>query len=365
MNERAEQEAWLSSVLELTPTALCVVELGSGRLLYANPAAERLGLGHRPREGQHATGARGEELAPSEMPRQRAARREQLDGVILNLHGAHGTTTLIVRSGVVPERAGHPALAVLSYQDVTALSRAEAALRDAIGARDEFFSVATHELKSPLAGLSLLLELLARLARGRDAIPVAELMPRLENARRQVNRMVRLVGNLLDLGRIRNGRLDLVLERFDLAPVVSEVAESFREQARLQGSPLEISAGSSVEGAWDRLRMEQVITNLVSNAIKYGAGTPVRVSLERRADAARIVVADDGLGIPLEHQERIFEPFERAEEGYRAESLGLGLYITREIVHAHGGAIGVASEPGKGAAFRVDLPIRALPEEGT
>ncbi|AKI98543.1 signal transduction histidine kinase [Archangium gephyra] len=230
--------------------------------------------------------------------------------------------------------------------------------REAVRARDEFLSVASHELKTPLTPLRLRLQGLKREVEGRGGEPVARerVASVAQGAEQQLRKLAVLVDALLDVSRLTQGRLVLTWEELDLTEVVREVVERFAQQAAKTGSAVEVEAEGRVMGRWDRVRLEQVMTNLLSNALKYGAGRPVRVAVEGEPERAVLVVSDEGIGIGPEHLERIFGKFERAVSGRHYGGLGLGLYITRQIVQALGGTIEVESEPGHGATFRVVLP---------
>jgi signal transduction histidine kinase len=143
----------------------------------------------------------------------------------------------------------------------------------------------------------------------------------------------------------------------DLSALVREVVSRFAAQAARTNTPLEVNAAEPVVGRWDRIRLEQVASSLLSNALKYGAGRPVHVLVERTPTGARLTVRDEGLGISPEHLPRIFDRFERAVSAEHFGGLGLGLYLTRHLVEAFGGTIRASSEPGKGATFEVDLPL--------
>jgi signal transduction histidine kinase len=171
-----------------------------------------------------------------------------------------------------------------------------------------------------------------------------------------VGRLTDLVERLLDVSRIVQGRLSLQCEETDLGAVVRQVADDVREEALRVGSTLSVSAPASLPGHWDRARLEQILLNLLSNALKYGGGKPVEIFLEDLGDGARLSVKDYGIGIAAEDHERIFGRFERAAPTRHYGGLGLGLYVTRSIVEAHGGVIGVESRRGEGATFIVDLP---------
>ena len=269
---------------------------------------------------------------------------------------------------------GAPAPGVLSFAiDVTAQvearQRAESAaakLSRAVDARDEFLSVASHELKTPLTALRLQVQALQRaLARAPDRLyTAAELRARIDTADRQVNRLVELTEALLDVSRLQSGRVDLRIDELDLGAIAAEVVDRARPAAHAAGSTLTLVAPAPPRGRWDRSRLDQVLTNLVSNAIKYGDGKPIEVHVEALAGEprARIVVVDQGIGIAPEDQARIFERFERAVSRTNFAGLGLGLWISRRIARALGGDVTVESAAGAGARFTFWLPLPGTPE---
>jgi PAS domain S-box-containing protein len=230
-------------------------------------------------------------------------------------------------------------------------------LKRAVEARDEFMSIASHELRTPLSTLMLQLEMFQRTF-ARQGVDDATAR-RLESARRQTERLDRLVGDLLDVSRISAGRLALEREDVDLAELVRACVERMTEQATRAGSPVECRVAGGVRARCDRARVEQVITNLVSNAVKYGAGRPIVVDVAGETAHAIIRVRDQGIGIEPRAMPRIFERFERAVSGRKYGGLGIGLYITRQIVEAHGGSIDVTSQLGEGSEFTVRLPHQA------
>jgi PAS domain S-box-containing protein len=224
--------------------------------------------------------------------------------------------------------------------------------KQAVFARDEFLSIASHELRTPLTALKLRLQ---SVLHSRDLSEKTE--RRVESAVRQTERLERLIDNLLDVSRITTGHLELEPEEFDLAEMAQDVAERFREQAAGGGVPLSFEAAGPVRGLWDRMRLEQVATNLLANALKFGEGKPIFVSVAADTKSAVLTVADQGIGIAPQDLSRIFHQFERVL-GHRSTfgGLGMGLYIARQIAQAHGGRIEVDSREGQGSKFRVVLP---------
>ena len=241
------------------------------------------------------------------------------------------------------------------------------ATRAAVQKRDEFLSIASHELKTPLTSLQLYLDAFLRdVERGTLAdIGAEKLTRRVEKAVAQVRRLSRLVNELLDVSRASSGRLALQPGPMDLAELASAVASRFKEQAAAAGVDLVVvQAPRPVAGRWDRERLDQVLTNLISNALKYAPRQPLLIAVEHGAGgrSATLSVTDRGPGIRPEDQERIFERFERTTEARNLGGMGLGLWITKEIVTAHRGTISVTSVPGRGATFVVEIPLDPHPQ---
>jgi len=241
-------------------------------------------------------------------------------------------------------------------RDITDQVKLVEELRLALRSRDEFISMASHELRTPVTVLHLQLQTLRRVLDRMDEGKPGILLDRMQSLEHQTNRIALLVGELLDLSRMRLGRLELKLEVTDLAELAGETVERLRQQADRALSELSVRAEAAAPGYWDRLRVEQVITNLVVNAIKFGEGRPIAVSVDADPECARLTVEDHGIGIAPEDQARVFDRFERAAPAENYGGLGLGLYIARQIVEAHGGTILVRSTPGGGATFTVELP---------
>jgi signal transduction histidine kinase len=229
----------------------------------------------------------------------------------------------------------------------------------AIQARDEFLSMASHEFKTPLTSLVLLMTRALSLVRSPSAFDtkLAQVEAQLEKATRQIHRLTRLVNSLLDVAQIMSGRLRLSPESIDLRDVVDTVTGDLQEGINACRSELTVRGEQPVVGLWDRLTVETVVTNLLTNAIKFGEGKPIDVTIGIEADVARLTVVDHGMGIAPEDQARIFQRFERAVPSQHYGGLGIGLWIVRQIVEAHRGAIRVASTKGTGSSFTVELPL--------
>jgi PAS domain S-box-containing protein len=363
----SNQQQWLESVLNRIPIAFLLLEPNTGRVLFANQAAHRMAGGHLPlnvpldayASVYHLLDEDGRPLATDQVPGARAARGERFQRVPVVWETPTGRYSLVTDSELLPAMHGHPATALLALQDVTRLKQTEARLQEAVRLRDEFLTVASHELKTPLTPLQIKLQALARDVRA--DVPMARLKERVlsaaESATVQVRKLTALINDLLDVTQLTGETLSLRREAVDLADVLREVAEQFRSQAAQAGCELVVQVPEPVVGWWDRHRLEQVTRGLVSNAIKYGPGRPVVLRAERLRDRARFTVRDEGIGIAPENLGRIFEKYGRAVSARNYGGLGLGLFITRCIVEAHQGTIHAESRPGEGARFVVELPL--------
>ncbi len=375
---RAE-ERWLGTILERTPMPMVFVEPGTARVFFANAAADTM-AGGLPRPANVAEHGRcfdmrdvdGRRLAADEMPLVRAARGEDLNGFqfLAGRFPSGATRTLddlrIRRS--LPAVDGHAETVMLAFDDITALKQTQGELQEAVRVRQDFLSVAGHELKTPLTTILLNAQALERVLATPPAAPSPlaplqadrRLAERWHGLQRQIARLTGLVERLLDVSRIGEGKLSLDLEPLDLAEAAREVVSRFSGTAAAQ---IAIDAPDAVPGCWDRLRVEQVITNLLSNAVTYGEGRPVTITTRRVQTHAEIVVRDQGIGIAAEAVSRIFERFERAVSGRQYGGLGLGLWIVRQLVEAMEGSIAVESVVGRGSTFTVCLPIAVSARE--
>ncbi len=235
--------------------------------------------------------------------------------------------------------------------------------RREIKARDEFLSLASHELKTPLTTMLLKLHSMLHTVRNVSLanFSVPALMKVLENAQEQTKRLSNMINDLLNVSLITTGRLKLDKEDVDLTGVTRTVLENFSEMLKNERYKIKMNSSKKIVGKWDKNRVEQAITNLVSNAIKYGRGQPIEIKLENSGNLARFIIHDHGIGIPKEDQKILFDKFTRSmtSQEYR-KGLGVGLYITYQIIQAHKGEIRVSSTQGKGTTFIVDLPLKMV-----
>jgi PAS domain S-box-containing protein len=357
------------SVLESVPDAM-VISHQDGRIVHVNGVAERLFgweraeiVGH-PIEvllparfrGMHQVHRAGYQAAPRTRPMGLG-----LDLFALRKDGEEFAAEI----SLAAFHADGESYVIAAVRDVTERKKVEERARmyrraqEEVRERDEFLSIASHELRTPVTALQLQLQLLQRAA-GRAAGKPEGLVHKVDALERQCRRIALLVNELLDVSRLRLGRLDLRHEEMDLGEVVRDTVSHLQEEGVRLGSAIEVTVSGPVAGRWDRVRIEQVITNLLSNALKFGQGKPIRVAVWEDGDRARVSVTDQGIGIQQADQRRVFERFERAVSTEHFGGLGLGLYISREIVEAHAGSIRLESQPGAGTTFTVDLP-RAPP----
>jgi len=232
-----------------------------------------------------------------------------------------------------------------TFTDFDELHLARDAAERSVRVRDEFLSIASHELRTPITTLQLRLQSL-----GRDVTS-----EKLDSSLRQTRRLIALVDNLLDVSRIGRGQLVLQRETFDFAAMTRELVNRFSDLAATANVPLHIRADSPIEGCWDRVRVEQILENLLGNAIKYAPNAPVEVEVTADDAVVRVAVRDRGPGIAIEDQVRIFEPFEHAVSPRNYGGLGLGLYIARQYAEAHAGRLALESTGSEGSSFTVEL----------
>lgn len=232
-------------------------------------------------------------------------------------------------------------------------------LQKALEARDTFLGIASHELKTPLTSLKLQSQMNLRLLEknGPSAFSVERLKKLIEQPIIQVDRLSRLVDDMLDVSRINLGKLSMNFEAINFSLLVRDTLSRFAPQLEAAGCSLNLKIDDTLLIQGDAFRLEQVLTNLITNAAKYAAGTPVEISLTKIANQAVLKVCDQGRGIPREKLDRVFERFERLVSANEVSGLGLGLHISKEIVLAHGGTIQVESELGQGAQFSVKVPL--------
>lgn len=244
-------------------------------------------------------------------------------------------------------------------QKIKQLEEEYALAKKEIRARDEFLSIASHELKTPLT--SMLLQTQTALYSIRNVslahFSINNLLKMLESVENQTKRLSKMINDLLSTSLITTGNLQLVYEKVDLDAVVSSVIEEFSPRIQREGYELTYTKKEPIIGQWDKIRIQQAVSNLISNAIKYGNRKPIEVAIRKEGDMALVNVLDHGIGIAKEQHEKIFGLFERAVSPTEYKGLGVGLYITKKIIEAHGGSISISSKLGKGTTFTIKLPL--------
>lgn len=277
------------------------------------------------------------------------------------VHLANGESIWLKNSVRLAEgaEAGHWELRGLSV-DITKLKRAEETAVTAIAVRDQFLSIASHELKTPLTPLCLQLEIMQKMLKaGAPPEQIRQKLPIfVDRLFRLTDRLSHLVEELLDVSRINNGKLLLEKEELQFSALVREVCDRFGNDLARTKSNLHLNLEEGILGVWDKLRIEQVATNLLTNAIKYGEGKPIEVTTCLEDGNAVLRIRDNGIGIARDDQGRIFQLYERAVSPSHFGGLGLGLYIVRQIVEAHGGEVGLESNLGMGSTFWVRIPLK-------
>jgi signal transduction histidine kinase len=352
---------WASVDVEGFPTVACHARPELQRAAQA--AAERFARSALRAVAQPALledplrldGAAGPEAAPERLERASAlvlplsARGQRLGS--LCLFSGEAGAFLARRREVAREFARR---LTQSVENALLHAKTEAAVR----AREEFLSIASHELRTPLTALHLQVQMIRSAAEksGEAARPDDDLQRRLVVLARQIDRLTALVNTLLDLARIRSERLSLEVAPCNLADVVRDAAARFEEVLAAGGRALVLEIADGLVGRWDRTRLEQLLTNLIGNAVKHGGRGAITVQATRSEASAVLTVVDTGPGIPEAEQARIFEPFAQGRDAGRG-GLGLGLYIARSIAEAHGGSISLHSAAGRGTTFHVELPL--------
>lgn len=245
------------------------------------------------------------------------------------------------------------------FSDITARKHKEQELQRAIHARDEFLSIASHELRTPITSLKLQTQMMQKVIGRKDATAFSEerVTKLVNHFDGQVERIIRLVDDMLDIARISTGKLTITKGPMNLGGLVKEVADRYRSLFASRGCELHLNCEEGAAGEWDSFRIEQVVANLLTNAARYAPGKPVDLLVRKEGSEAVLKVKDQGIGIAEENQKRIFQRFERAGPVAETGGLGLGLYIVRSIVEMHGGKIELQSELGRGSTFEVRLPI--------
>ncbi len=373
-NEKRQRKLFRQSV-ESAPSAIIAVRAVDGSISLANREAERL-FGYSRSELQ---GAKVEMLLPHELRATHERHRQAFDehpeerrmgtGRELWAVGKKGRK-IPVEVGLNPVEVGGERLVLASIVDISARKRRDderqlllQRAQDAVSARDTFLSVASHELKTPLTALQLTTQGLLRAATRAEVLDTERVLHKLEGINRQSRRLGTLIDQLLDVSRITAGRLQLDPAETDLDDLLRQVVERYSHLP--DAPPIHLASARAHRGWWDAGRLDQVFTNLIGNAIKYGEGKPIDITIDDLGSRVCVSVQDQGPGIEPSDQARIFERFERLVSHRHLGGFGLGLWIARQLVNAHHGQIEVMSAHGRGSTFRVILPKTDPPASGT
>ena len=357
-----QSEQLLEAITTLSPDVISILN-EKGQLIFNSPAALRIhGYTNKELLGKNSL----ELIHPDDQADSLKSFQDLLDypGLFVNVQYRYlnkDQSYTWMEATALNQIANPQIHGVLTIsRDISSRKKLEEDLKLALALRDEFLSVASHELKTPLTSLKLQLQMLSREVRPAENIlpNVAKLAKSLSVSTKQVDRITALVENLLDVTRIQAGKLGIKAEESDLSEALEDSLDRFGSLFADAGCALKIMIEKNISGSFDKSRIEQVFVNLLSNAIKYAPGEMIEISLSRKSEHAIFSVKDHGPGISQDKQMTIFERFARATNSRDISGLGLGLFISKEIVEAHGGAIRVESELGQGASFIVELPLK-------
>ena len=363
-NELARSRDQLKMVFDHVPDGI-VVQDKNFKVVYSNTIAAKMAGLNSPDDWMDQLAVRdyheyltedGEPFPPELFPSRLAVTGESPPETIIKFRNkkTNEIRVSLVTSRPIRDAQGNPFQAVSVYRDITDKLRIETQLRDALEAKNLFFSVASHELRTPLTALKLNTQLMHLM------YPQIS-MDSITKLDRQVNRLSKLQEQMFDISRLSNRRMDLHLKKVNLSELTRDVLFGFMDQLKIAGIQLTQNFADDVIGSWDPDRLEQVVENLITNAIRYAKKSPLFVKVSKKDGLATIEVCDQGPGIPAEDHHKIFNRFEQSRSFGDRSGMGLGLYIAKEIVTLHGGKISVSNLNTGGARFLVELPCDERP----
>jgi PAS domain S-box-containing protein len=352
----------LKAILEHVPEGVLVID-SDHKTVYANTVAAKMAGLDSPDEwiNRHAsldhlefTTEDGKPFPQELLPSWRAFRGEEnipeTNIRFLNKKTNEVRVSSVLASAIKDEK-GVPYQVVVVYRDITDKMRIDTQLREALDSQNLFFSVASHELRTPLTALKLNTQLMYMTYPNISMDGIAKVD-------RQVGKLSRLVNEMLDMSRIARGKLELILKEANLSLLTKEVLYGMTEQLKVASITLTTDISENIIGNWDTDRLEQVVENLITNAIRYAPNCPLFVKLATHDGKVILEVCDQGPGISPEDIDKIFNRFARSRSFGERSGLGLGLYIVKEIVTLHGGSVSVSNLNTGGARFIVELPLR-------
>ena len=360
----APDREWLEAALDAIGTPIVLAEPDTERIWYVNKSARKLSGPERKLLGGLAEGTlftkaigldagfyctdpSGAPIPVDQLPGARASRGEVVDAMELSWNTPYGVFALLCFAERVPAWETLPPLLVLSFFDVTHLRQVERRLSGLIEGRDEFLALAGHELRTPLTALKLHTQSLL--------YKYPEVCG-LQAIERQTLRMEGLVEDMLACADMLERGIRLEPEELDLCAIIEGVIKRLDDDAKRARCSIARVGAQDLRGRWDRSRLEQVLVSLIRNAIRFGAGKPVRIECCDLAERVSVAVVDHGIGIDPAKQELIFERFGRSTSPRPFAGLGVGLWMVREIVGKMRGSIRVKGALGQGATFTVELP---------
>lgn len=351
----AESERLLSSVLSVLPVSVFVKDIKKDfKFKLWNKFAEKVfGL-----KAQDLIGKSDYDLFPKEEADwfrlkdvEACKSSETIEIPEEVIHTTNGQITLHTKKSIVRDNLDEPIFLVGVSEDISEIKKMNNDLRTALVARDEFLMIVSHELKTPITSLKLRVQLMQRrvVLDDKTAGEISAILT-------QVNRLSKLIETILDVARIQYGKVTLELGLVNLAETVALVMDQFSEQLENSRCHVEVKISPEIVGVWDQARIEQILSNLFSNAIKYAPGSQITIHATSSDHKTILSFKDTGRGISKEKQALIFNRFERADAPITVSGLGLGLYICKQIVEALGGTIRVEGQEGQGASFIIELP---------
>jgi len=380
LEEQAHRK-WMEALLNTLPSAVIVVELDTARILYANatalkyvvPEVEPAGIeenaeAFRLYEARWRGGLfenDGSQIAERDYPSRRVARGETFTAYEINWTCAEtgNKRTFLCQGALLPPAHGKDGKGIVSFVDITELSQYREQLKQAISIREDFISVAAHELKTPISSILLTSQnLVQKLTK--EELSRAEILRRLGAVERSGQKLNALVRDLLEVSR-RSSPTQVTFQDADVCEVIRETVLRNDDLAKRQGIEIRLDLPKvRIRGTWDVSKVEQIMTNLVNNAMKYGCGKPVDINVAHVDGWVVVDVRDYGIGVPEKDRKRIFQRFERAVSGDQYAGMGIGLWLAGEAAKSLGGRIEIHDPPnGPGSVFRLCLPMSGVLEE--